>query len=318
LLTEYAGWKSIFTIAAVLTFLVILATFWKMRGETIEKKVEKFDLPGSIIYAAALILAMYGVSKLPSTAALGFIGGGIVMGILFFIWELRTEHPLLNLAIFRNNRGFTYSNLAALVHYSGTFAVSFLLSLYLQYARGFEPKEAGFILISSPVVQALFSPLFGKLSDRREPRLLASLGMALTALGIGALSFVSQTTPLWYIIGCLALLGFGFALFSSPNSNAVMGSAEPRYYGIASSLLATMRQLGMMVSMGISWAVLAVVMGRVEIKPENYPELVTSVRIAFVISALLCAGAIYFSVARGNIHPASPVAHTGSRTNEKA
>jgi hypothetical protein len=113
---------------------------------------------------------------------------------------------------------------------------------------------------------------------------------------------VGQETAIVYIIIGLAVLGFGFALFSSPNTNAVMSSAERQFYGLASAILSTMRQVGMMLSMGIVWTVFALVMGRVEITSKHYGDLITSVRIAFLIFASLCASAIFFSMARGNIH----------------
>jgi len=175
------------------------------------------------------------------------------------------------------------------------------LSLYLQYIKNFEPDVAGIILITSPVVQAVFSPVFGRLSDRLEPRILASAGMAVTALGIGLLSLVNQDTSISFIIIDLVLAGFGFALFSAPNTNAVMSSAEPQFYGVASATLATMRQLGMMVSMGIVWVVFAIVIGRVEVTPEYHPAFIRSARIIFLISGLLCASAISFSLTRGKI-----------------
>jgi EmrB/QacA subfamily drug resistance transporter len=301
LLTQYAGWKSIFLTSSIMTLLVIIGAFWKFKGESVETKPEKFDLTGSIIYSLALVLTMYGVSLLPATKALWLISGGIAVTVFFFWWETRTQNPLVNLDMFRKNRGYTFSNLAALVNYSGTWAVAFLLSLYLQYVRGFDPRMAGIILITSPAVQAIFSPVFGRLSDRVEPRILASAGMAVTALGIGLLAFITQDISIIYIIIALAIVGFGFALFSSPNTNAIMSSADQQFYGVASATLATARQLGMMVSMGIVWVVFAIVIGRVEITPEYYPALVRSARIAFLVSALLCASAISFSLARGNI-----------------
>ncbi|MDP2920532.1 MAG: MFS transporter [Dehalococcoidia bacterium] len=304
-LTKHAGWESIFTITAGLSLLSTIGALWKLNKEPVEATREKFDFTGSAVYALALVLIMYGVSRLPESRALWLIGGGTVVTIFFIWWETRIAYPVMNIDLFRKNRGFAFSNLAALVNYSGTFAVSFLLSLYLQYARGLDAEKAGLVLISSPVMQAVFSPLFGRLSDRIEPRILSSVGMAFTALGIGLLAFITQNTSLVYIIICLALLGFGFALFSSPNTNAVMSSVERRQYGVASATLATMRQLGMMVSMGIVWAVFSVVIGRVKITPEYYPALVKSVRIAFLVSAVLCAGAIFASLARGNIHVSS-------------
>jgi EmrB/QacA subfamily drug resistance transporter len=301
LLTEYAGWKSIFIVSSVMTVIVMLGTFWKFTKESSEKKSEKFDVWGSTIYSAALILIMYGVSLLPTANALWLIGGGTVVAIIFFWWETRAQNPLINMGMFRKNRGYTFSNLAALVNYSGTWAVSFLLSLYLQYIKDFEPDVAGIILITSPAVQAIFSPVFGRLSDRVEPRILASAGMAVTALGIGLLSLITQSTSIIFIVIDLALAGFGFALFSAPNTNAIMSSADQQFYGVASATLATMRQLGMMVSMGIVWVVFAIIIGRVEITPEYHPEFMRSARIIFLISGLLCASAISFSLTRGKI-----------------
>jgi len=301
-ITETMGWQSIFTISSALSVIVFIVTLWRLKGETVEAKREKFDLPGSGIYAVALVLIMYGVSLLPAGNSIWLIGGGAVAAGLFVWWETKSGTPMLDLHMFRRNRAFTFSNLAALVNYSGTWAVAFLMSLYLQYVRGLDPEAAGLVLISSPAVQAILSPLAGRLSDRMEPRLLASAGMAMTGAAIGMLAFITATTSEVYIIVCLVMLGFGFALFSSPNTNAVMSSADHSHYGIASATLATMRQMGMMVSMGIVWIVFGLVIGRVEITPEYYPALVKSVRLAFLISAGLCFAAIYFSMARGNIH----------------
>jgi EmrB/QacA subfamily drug resistance transporter len=315
LMTQYSGWKSIFLINSVLTLLVMIGAFWKFREETEEKRFEKFDIPGSIIYSLALVLTMFGVSELPEIIAYLYIGGGVLTTISFFWWESHSKNPLVNMNMFRNNRGYTFSNLAALVNYSGTWAISFLMSLYLQYIKEFDPQMAGIILITSPAVQAIFSPVFGRLSDRVEPRILASIGMAVTAAGIGLLAFITRETSIPYIIISLVIVGFGFALFSSPNTNAIMSSADRQFYGVASATLATSRQLGMMVSMAIVWVVFAVVIGRVEITPEYHNAFIRSTRIALMISALLCVTAILFSLARGNIRPDSRKITTNNLKN---
>jgi MFS family permease len=276
-----------------------------VRGEEATPGTQEFDLPGAAVYSLALVLVVWGVSLLPQTLAIWIIAAGVCVGVLFLWLMTRSKHPLLNLTMFKGDRPFTFSNLAALVNYSGTWAVSFLLSLYLQYAKGLGPEAAGIVLITSPAVQAIFSPLAGRLSDRIEPRLLSSCGMALTAVGIGLLALVTQSASLPFIITCLALLGLGFSFFSSPNVNAVMSSARPEYYGVASATLATMRQIGMMLSTAICWVVFALFIGRVEITAENTPELISSARVAFLIFAALCASAIYFSLARGKIHVAA-------------
>jgi MFS family permease len=222
------------------------------------------------------------------------------VGIFAFIqWEMRAKSPVLNLTLFRNNTVFSLSNLAALINYMATNAIVFLLSLYLQYIEGFTPQRAGLILIAQPVVMAALSPLAGRLSDRIEPRVLASLGMAVTTAGLVMLIFLNQDRGIGFILLSLGILGLGFALFSSPNSNAIMGSVDRKFYGVASGTLGTMRITGQMFSLGIATLLFAIYIGRVQIIPEYYPQFVESTHIAFIIFAALCFGGIFASLARG-------------------
>jgi MFS family permease len=225
-----------------------------------------------------------------------------VIGLSAFIrWEMKIKSPVLDISLFRNSRAFTFSNLAALINYSATFAVSFLISLYLQYVKGFNPETAGLILVAMPAMQAIFSPLAGRLSDRIEPRIIASAGMALTTIGLAIFIFLNEKTPLELIISNLALMGFGFALFSSPNTNAVMSSAPKTAYGVASATVATMRQIGMVFSMGLAMLMFALYIGRVQITPEYYPLFQESMKTSFIIFAILCFGGIFASLARGKV-----------------
>lgn len=302
MLTRYFGWQSIFIITSVLNALVIIVAFWKLKREDLPLTKDKYDLLGSLLYTVALVLIMYGVTVLPKLNGVWIIIAGSVVGAVFIWWESRAEKPLVNLELFSKNRAFAFSNLAALINYAGTYVVAFLLSLLLQYTRGFNAGTAGLIMVTSPGVQAIFSPFTGRLSDRIEPRILASTGMAISAAGIGFLAFIGPDTHIGLIIGCLAFLGFGFALFSSPNTNSVMSSVEQKYYGVASATVSTMRQIGMMVSMGITTIVFNLLIGQVKIAPEHYQALTTSSHIIFGICAVLCFLGIFASLARGNIH----------------
>ena len=205
----------------------------------------------------------------------------------------------MQIALFKNNIVFVFSNLAALINYSATFAVSFLLSLYLQYIKGFTPETAGLILIAQPVMMAMFSPLAGILSDRIEPLIVASVGMGLTTVGLFMLIFVSNGASIGYIVTSLIILGLGFGFFSSPNTNAVMGSVDRKFYGVASGMLGTMRLTGQAFSLGISLLLFAIFLGRVQITPEYYPLFLKSMRVAFIIMAALCFLGIFASIARG-------------------
>jgi MFS family permease len=192
--------------------------------------------------------------------------------------------------------------MAAMINYGATFAVAVLLSLYLQYIKGFSAETAGFILIGQPVVQTIFSPVAGKLSDRIEPRIVATAGMAITTLGLSFFIFLTPLTPLSVIIISLMVLGFGYALFSSPNTNAIMSSVDIRHLGIASSMNATMRTLGQVLSMAITMVCFSVFIGSVPIIPSVYPALLTSTTVTFLIFTCLCLIGVGVSYVRGTIH----------------
>lgn len=301
LLTQHLGWRSVFLMNVPCGLIIVALVFWMLKEEWIEAKDEKFDFAGSIIYGITLLAIMYGFSLLPRTSGALLLLTGVVGLVAFVTWETKVESPVLDVKVFRNNRVFAFSNLAALINYSATFAVGFLLSLYLQYVKGLSPQSAGLILVSQPITQTIFSPFAGRLSDRIEPQIVASIGMTLTAIGLSMVAFLSEGTGFEFIIASLILLGFGFALFSSPNTNAVMSSVEKRSYGVASSALATMRLTGQMLSMGITTLIFSVYIGRFQITPEYYSLLLKSTRIAFVVFAALCFSGIFASLARGRV-----------------
>ena len=299
LLIREFGWRSIFILNSLLCLVIIAVTIWKLRGEWAEAKGEGFDFAGSAIYGIALVAIMLAFSVLPELWGVWLMLFGVLALVGFVRWETRLKYPVMNIGLFRDNAVFAFSNLAALIHYSATAAAGFLLSLYLQYVKGLAPEQAGLILIAQPIMMAIFSPIAGILSDRIEPRIVASLGMALTTLGLITLIFLSDDTGMLQIIVSLLILGVGFGIFSSPNTNAVMGSVDRKAYGVASGMLGTMRLTGQMLSMGLSLLLFSLFIGRVQITPEYYPMFLKSMKIMFIISSILCFGGIFASIARG-------------------
>lgn len=300
-LTQHFGWRSIFYANVPLGLIIIILVVWKLRGEWAGAKGEKFDFPGSVMYSLTLVSLMYGFSILTFTTGKILIPLGIIGILLFIWWEMRVESPVLTMNLFKNNRVFMFSNLSALINYSATFTVGFLLSLYLQYIKGLGPQNAGLILISQPVVMAMFSPIAGRLSDRIEPRIVASSGMAITVIGLSLFIFLQDNTTVRYIVCSLIIIGFGFALFSSPNTNAIMSSVDRKFYGVSSAMLATMRLVGNTLSMGISTLIFALHIGKVQITQQYNVHLLTDIRTAFVISACICFCGIFASLVRGNL-----------------
>jgi len=306
IITQQLGWRYIFWLNLPLGMILMAVILFMLKGDWAEDKGAKFDYAGSFILGFSLLATMYGFSTLPSMTAGILIAVGLA-GIVFFVaLESRIKNPVVNIDLFRHNTVFAFSNLAALINYAATFAVSFMLSLYLQKLKGLTPQEAGLVLIAQPVMQAIFSPIAGRLSDKIEPRTVASLGMGLTFIGLVLLVFVDGATSMTYIVAVLIILGLGFALFSSPNTNAIMSSVERRYYGVSGALVSAMRQIGMMVSMGIVMFILALLLGQAEIEPEFFEPFVKSMKITFIVFAVLCFGGIFASLARGKMNREEP------------
>ncbi len=300
-LTQQLGWRSIFYTNAYLSIIMLILILCFLRRAEGNLTKSGFDYKGTMIYGPMLFFLMYGFSLLPNRLGSIMIVVGVLLTFLFIRLELKSSSPLFSVGLLKLNPAFLFSNLAALINYSATNAVTFLLSLYLQYLKGYAPQSAGVILIAQPVTMTLLSPLAGRLSDRIQPAIIASLGMGLTALGLFLLNFIESYTPISIIILCLIILGFGFALFSSPNTNAVMSSVAKEHYGIASSTLATMRLLGQMTSMGIVMLIFSMSLGRVKIVPEFYTLFLRSMKICFAFFTILCAIGIFASLKRGRI-----------------
>jgi MFS family permease len=298
-MTHALGWRSLFFAMIPVGVIILTVTFWKLNGEWAASRGERFDLKGSIVYSISLVMVLYGFSILPSLRGFLLVALGIIGFAGFVMFELRVDSPLLNIRLFRN-KTFAFSNLAALINYSANWTVGFLLSLYLQFIKGLDPQSAGLILVAQPVVMAVFAPIAGRLSDRFPVQKLASLGMALCTAGLFIFTFVTADTSIAVVSGGLIIIGLGFGFFSSPNTSAIMGSVEKRFYGVASAMVSTMRLLGQMLSMGMALMVFALFIGNVRITPAQYPALLHSIQTVFIICTILCFLGIFVSLARGS------------------
>ncbi len=301
LLTEYFGWRSLFLVNVPLGLIPLALGLWKLKGEWAGAREDRFDLAGSVIYSLMLVAVMFGFSLLPAWQGAALVLLGTMTFLLLIRWESRVASPVLDVRLFKKNRVYAYSNLAALISYSATFAITFLLSLYLQYIKGLAPDQAGLIMLAQPAMMAIFSPFTGKLSDRIEPRLVATAGMALTFVAVLAFVSLNGETSLFFIVACLITLGLGLALFTSPNTNAIMSSVEPRHYGVGSATLGTMRLVGQVSSMSFVMMIFSLYLGKVEITPQYYPQFLSSVKVAFAVFSVLCILGIFASLARGKL-----------------
>lgn len=306
-LNGHFGWRSVFIVTTVYSIVMTVTAVFVFKPpqpvKTASGVRSDMDLTGCFLYTASLVLVMYGFSSLMSnTAAKFLLPAGIVILVIFIRHELKDDSPVINMKLFTESKMFGLSNLAALLNYGASYAVSYLLSIYLQSVQGFSSTAAGLILITSPVFQTILSPVMGKLSDRIAPYKLASAGMALTAAGIFMFVFTTAQLHILYVIAALSVIGVGFALFSSPNTNAVMGCVDKKNYSVASSILATSRSIGHTVSMAIVSSVVAVTVGNITLASASADSIVSAMRISFIIFTVLCIAGVFCSISRREIN----------------
>ena len=301
-LTQYLGWRSIFFISAGLGLTTAAIAFIFLGKDNIsENTKKKINLKGTVFYIMGLICLVYGSSQIPVTWAWVLMAIGAIFLVVFWFIETQSAAPVIDTKLFSQNRLFAYSNIAALINYSATFAIVFLLSLFLQKIKGLNPRDAGLILVAQPIIMAVFSPIAGRLSDKIQARFLTSIGMAMCTIGLTVFCFIGETTPISLIVANLIWLGLGFALFSSPNMNTIMGSVPKTVYGQASGTAATMRVLGQIVSMTIVSLFFAASFGKTTMKYVNPDVFIKAINWAFASFATISVFGIYFSSKRGKV-----------------
>ena len=283
------GWRSLFYLHMIVAAFTIVLTVWKFDGEW-KSGPSKLDSGGIALCIIAQVLLLFGLTKLAASLLYQIsFALGIIILIAFFHHEKRCQNPIIPVDSIMKNNQFVFSTLATLINYSATFALSFLLSLYLQAVLNLDVTIAGLILLVQPVLMAVLSPVTGTLSDRFQPTILASLGMGITALGLFFFIFISTETPIMLIILNLTFIGIGFAFFTSPNMNSIMSSADKTLYGVASSIVGNMRLLGQSISMAVVALITSVIVGNLSIGSPGYVDkLMPSIRLSFMVFTVLC------------------------------
>ena len=302
MLTQFAGWRSIFFVSSAMGLVTVILAFLFLGNDSkTDTGSKKIDLKGTVFYMIGLVALVAGSALIPQLIGWVLLLFGSLFLVVFWRFETKSAFPVVNIKLFTQNRLFSFSNLAALINYSATFAIVFLLSLYLQKILNLSPQQAGTILVAQPVMMTLFSPLAGRLSDRIQPRYLTTLGMSMCSFGLFSFVFLTAQTPVWLIVIELLWLGLGFALFSSPNMNTIMSAVNKTQYGIASGTAATGRVLGQIVSMTIVALFLAGFLGSEAIDAVHVDDFMKVVKYGFITFTVVSLAGIYFSFYRGEM-----------------
>lgn len=308
-LNHLFGWQSVFLAVAVTVMISLipaakhLPLYEKMPRETrgADGGPLRQDVAGNLLFIAMILCTMYGFASAgKGWWPFALIGCGILLGAVFVRTELAAADPVIDVRIFRNTPAYTLSNLAALFNYCGIFGISYFMSLYLQVDRGFSSDTAGLIMVSTPLIMAILTTKMGSLSDRIAPYKLATVGMAISCCCLVFFSLLSSRTPLWAVICGLLIAGVGSAVFSSPNMNAIMSCVDRANYGVASSILATMRTLGQTSGIAITTIVVSARLGQQTLQEAPLDAFEGTMHLAFRIFAGVCFVGMLMSMKRKN------------------
>lgn len=299
LMIDYLGWRWIFFSAVPVEITILIFAITRLKGEWADCAGEPFDWMGSLLYMSSLFCLIIGVLEGHQLVTARWLGAfGLLLMVLFLYYESTINHPILPLKKIVSNRVFALSNIATWLNYAASFGIVFFFSIYLQVIRGVSPKVTGFILIIQPLLQAVCAPVAGRMADKYSPAPIATFGMAMGTLGLTVCTFISATSSYFHILSIFVIIGIGFGFFSTPNSTAIMTSIEKRDYGMASSMIATMRTFGMLSAMTLITILLSLNLGEQSISEETGTGFIATMHSAMIIFTLLSIIGIFCSLAR--------------------
>src|SRR5438552_842047 len=240
ILIQLFTWRSIFLVNVPIG---IFGTYWSQRRlkEISQPAIaEKFDFPGAIAFSSSITLLLLGltIGSLTDVLNLVLVVSSVFLVVLFLLVERRTKFPVLDLSLFKI-RLFTAGNIANLLSGLAFAGLAFVMTLYFQLVRGYDPLHAGIFLIPLDATLIMIGPISGSLSDKWGARGLSTLGLIVAAVGFFVLSLFDHATSYSQVVAGLVLVGFGIGLFRSPNASSVMGSVPASKRGISSGIRAT-------------------------------------------------------------------------------
>jgi MFS family permease len=266
-LAHALSWRVVFYINVPVGALGMAWGMYFIPSGRSQDTAERFDYWGAAAFLTGLIALLLALNQghewgWASRPILMLFAASAAILICFVLLELRTAQPMLDLSLFAN-RVFSASVAAAIFNYICMAAIAFLMPFYLIQGRGLDSARAGMLLSVQPLVMAVAAPISGTISDRiRKSNVPSLVGMAILAGGSLLMSLISAQTSYFYIAAVFCLTGLGTGIFISPNNSALMGSAPVNRQGIAAGMLATARNVGMVLGVGLSGAVLTTILAQ--------------------------------------------------------
>ena len=307
----FLSWRYIFFINVPIGIAATLIGYFMLKEKSPRIK-ERLDYGGLILLGAGLFFVLYGISNITGSGWTDFSGLEMSLGLLlvfsFILLERRIEHPLLDLSILKS-RILTASIFAAFFQSLATFAVLFLIIMYLQGPRGFSPWSSSILLIPGYILGGVVAPFSGRLSDRVGARVVATIGLSVQILGILIYLTFGLSTSVYVVILGAVVYGSGNSAFFAPNNSAVMSNAPPRAYGVTNGLLRTIANMGMLSSFAVAMLIASIsiprsyafqiFVGAGKISGQLSSAYITGMHTALLASLALLVIAIALSILRG-------------------
>ncbi|RPJ54117.1 MAG: MFS transporter, partial [Methanobacteriota archaeon] len=315
ILSYYLSWRVIFLAIAPVAAVLIGLIRLRLHGECAITRGKRFDIAGMTLHAGMLLCIVAGFSTLPHSLGMTMVTVGAVLLCGYILWEMRATSPIVDIRLLSGNRVYVLANATVLVYNMGTFAVIFLISLYLQYIREFDARLVGIVLLGSNLISAGLVGYAGRLADRTAAWKVASGGIVVTCVGIALLSLASHATPLPLFLAAVFLVVGGYAFFQPPIYSTVIGSIDKAMYGVASGFVETMRLVGMTASMAITIIVFSLYLGSAEITPAHHATFLESFTVIFTFFFILSVGSLAIAIYLGK-RVQSPAGRTEHRIRE--
>ena len=305
-LADQFSWRAVFYINIPVGLAAIILSFRFIHQEAQTEHKESFDFIGAALFLAGLTALLFGLNQ---GQELGWMSAPILISIttaviflIAFWWvETRNRSPMLDLKLF-SSKLFSLSVTSAILNYMCVYSITFLMPFYLIQGLGMSPSRAGLILTAMPIIMAIIAPISGGLSDRFGTRILAFTGMVALAIGLFLLSRLQPDSPPADIAFRLAVTGLGIGVFISPNTSALMGAAPRERQGIASGVLATSRNMGMVLGVGYAGAIFTTKLGLLGNQSAN--SFVLATQVSFLAATFIALLGVIVTALRAS--PVSP------------
>lgn len=262
LLLEHFSWGSIFFVNVPVIIAAIVGS-WYLLPSSKDHHAPKLDLFGAVLSIAGLIGVLWAIIEAPikgwgNGEVLGLLAAGIILLAGFVAWELRSDHPMLDVRFFANRR-FSAANVAITLVFFAMFGQMFLGTQYLQTVLGFSALEAGVRMLPMAVVMVGLAPLAPRLVERIGTKLVVGCGLLVAAGGLVVVGTVPVNDGYTHILLGFCLVSAGMAMTMAPATESIMGSLPPAKAGVGSAMNDTTRQMGGALGVAVLGSVFATI-----------------------------------------------------------